>query len=196
MKRVSQKFYDWGVAKAQSPHATTWLGVLFFLEVFLFLPLDAILVFFCLQTPKKTPLYAFLAAIASTFSALMGYAIGYFLWDLIGSYVVPHLISASLFQTLSTHLQDHEGLAVFIGAFAPLPMKAISLTSGVFHLALPSYLAYIAIARLCRFFLIGGAMNLWGEKGKLFLEKHFHRIVVVIGAKIALAVGLFWALTH
>lgn len=196
MKRVSQKFYDWGVAKANSPHAMTWLGGLFFLEVFLLLPLDAILSFFCLQTPRKTLLYGTVAALASTVSALMGYAVGFFLWDLVGSYVVPHLISTSLFATLSSHLQTHEGLAIFIGALAPLPIKALSLTAGVFHLALPSYLLYILGARFCRFFLIGGVMFFWGERGKLFLERHFHRVVVAIGAKIAIAITLVWALAR
>lgn len=196
MKAMSQKFYNWGVAKANSPHSTKWLGALFFLEVFLFLPLDAILAFFCLQTPRKTALYGTVAAITSTISGLMGYAVGYFLWDLIGSYVVPHLISASLFANMSQHLQAHEGLAIFIGALAPLPIKALSLASGVFHLALPSYLAYMLTARFCRFFLIGGGMCLWGEKGKVFLEQHFHRVVVAIGAKIAIAIALVWALAR
>lgn len=196
MKRVTQKFYNWGVAKANSPHATAWLGTLFFFEVFLFLPLDALLSFFCLQTPKRTFFYAILAAVTSTIGALMGYAIGYFLWDLVGSYVVPHLISTSLFNNISLHLQNHEGLAVFIGAFAPLPIKVLSLASGVFHLALPTYTLYMFSARICRFLLIGGAMFLWGEKGKLFLERHFHRVVVVVGAKLTVAFALFWALAR
>lgn len=196
MKRITQKFYNWGVEKANSPHATAWLGTLFFLEVFLFLPLDALLSFFCLQTPRKTLLYGILAAVTSTISALMGYAIGFFLWDLIGPYVVPHLISTALFAKMSMHLQAHEGLAVFVGAFAPLPIKALSLASGVFSLALPTYVSYVLGARLCRFFLIGGTMFLWGEKGRLFLERHFHRMVVVIGAKLTIAFALFWALAR
>ncbi len=193
---MTQKLHDWGVAKANSPHANLWLGALFFLELFLFLPLDAILVFFCLQNRRKTLLYGTVAAVASTLSGLMGYAVGFFLWDLVGSYVVPHLISISLFTSISSHLQNHEGLAIFVGAFAPLPMKVISITSGVFHLSLPSYVLYFLAARLCRFFLIGGAMCLWGEKGKQFLERHFHRVIVVIGAKVAVAFALFWALAH
>jgi hypothetical protein len=51
-------------------------------------------------------------------------------------------------------------------------------------------------ARFLRFFLIGGVMVLWGEKVKTFVDRHFHRIVMVIGAKVAMAFLFFWMLAR
>jgi membrane protein YqaA with SNARE-associated domain len=196
MKTSTTKLYNWALLKANSTGAPWWIALLFGLELFLFIPLDAILIFFCLQNPKRTFLYVLIAAVASTLSAILGYMIGHFLWDLIGSYIVPHLISTSFFERVSSHLQLYENWAVFLGALLPLPMKAISLTSGVFHLAFLPFFCCVLAARLLRFGLVGGAMVLWGESVKTFVDRHFHRIILLVGAKLAAALILFWAIAR
>src|SRR3990172_706955 len=103
MRTQTAKLYSWALQKAESDKAPYWIGLLFFLEIALFIPLDAILVFFCLQNRQKTFLYATIATIASTASGLIGYVFGHFLWDLVGPYVVPHLISTPSFDRISHH---------------------------------------------------------------------------------------------
>lgn len=196
MKRSTTRLYNWALEKAGSPKAPFWIALLFSLELILFIPLDAILVFFCLQNRKNIFLYVSIAAIASTLSGLMGYLLGHFLWDLIGPYVVPHLISTSFFDRLSLHFQLYENWAVFFGALLPFPLKALSLVAGIFHLGIMPFAICLGLARLVRFSLVGGAMALWGESVKKFVERHFHRIVVVIGAKIAAAFLFFWAIAQ
>ena len=192
----SSRLYQWALRKAGSPKSSLWIGLLFSLELFLFVPLDAVLMFFCLQNRSKILLYVAIATIASTLSATLGYLTGHFLWDLIGHVIVPHFISTAQFDRISTHFQTYEHWAVFFGAFFPFPLKALSLTAGVFHLgALPFALGFAA-ARLCRFLLVGGAMAIWGEKVKTFVEKHFHRILMLVGAKVAIALIFFWALAR
>jgi len=43
---------------------------------------------------------------------------------------------------------------------------------------------------------VGVAMSIWGENVKSFVDKHFHRIIVVIGAKVAMAFLFFWAIAR
>lgn len=194
MKVATARLYNWATLKANSTKAPLWIGLLFLLEIALLIPLDAVLMFFCLQNPRKTFLYILIAAIASTISAAVGYLLGHFLWDLIGPYIVPHFISTASFQHFASHLQLYENWAVLCGALLPFPLKALSITAGVFHLGLVPFLTCFAIGRLLRFTLVGGAMLLWGDKVKRFVERHFHRLVLLIGAKIALALGFFWVL--
>lgn len=194
MEKKHSKLYTWAIQKANSPKAPFWVGLLFSLELFLFIPLDAILMFFCLENRKKIFLYVAIAAIASALSGLVGYLAGHFLWDLIGSYIVPHLISHASFGRISNHMQLYENWAVFIGALIPFPLKALSLTAGVFHLGLLPFFLCISCARTLRFLLIGVAILLWGESIKNFVERHFHRIILVIGAKMAAIFLLFWAI--
>ena len=196
MRAQTTKFYNWAMQKAESEKAPYWIGLLFFLEIFLFIPLDAVLMFFCLQNRKKTFLYAAIATVASTVSGLIGYLFGHFLWDLVGSFVVPHLISSASFEKISHHFQDYENWAVFFGALVRFPLKALSLSAGVFQLGIGSFVAFFFAARFLRFFLIGTAMVLWGEKVKDFVDRHFHRIIMVVGAKVAVAFVFFWVLAR
>jgi len=120
--------------------------------------------------------------------------LGHFLWDLIGNWVIPHMISQSFFDKLSGHFQTYEIWAVFFGSLLPFPLKALSIVAGVFHIGLWPFITFLAAARLIRFSLVGGAMALWGEKVKLFVDRHFHRIFLVVGAKVAVGMLFFWML--
>ncbi len=194
MKTGTTKIYNWALEKATSEKAPFWVAFLFSLELFLFIPLDAIMVFCCLHNPRKTVLYVLIASVASTLSAILGYFFGHFLWDLIGSYVVPHLISTAVFERMASHFQLYENWAVFIGSLIPFPLKALSVTAGVFKLAFFPFFCCVLAARLLRFGLLGGAVVLWGEGLKAFVDKHFHRIILLIGAKIVAAFLFFWAM--
>ena len=194
MQQKRSRLYNWAIQKAHSPKAPLWVGILFFLELVLFVPLDAILMFFCLENRKKIFLYAAIAAIASALSGLIGYLVGHFLWDWIGSYIVPHFISHASFGRISNHVQIYEHWAIFVGALIPFPLKALSLTAGVFHLGVFPFFLCLSGARCLRFLLIGIAIFIWGEKIKNFVERHFHQIVLIFSAKIAMIFLLIWAI--
>ena len=185
MRAQTTKLYNWAVAKAESDKAPFWIGLLFVMEIALFLPLDALLMFFCLQNRKRTLLYVLIATLASTVSGLVGYLVGHFLWDLVGPYVVPYLISAASFANISAHFQAYENWAVFIGALIPFPLKVLTISAGVFQLVVGQFIAWFMLGRLLRFSLVGGSVLIWGEKLKEFVDRHFHRILLIVGAKIA-----------
>ena len=144
----------------------------------------------------KTFIYILTGAIASTLSATIGYLIGHFLWDLVGSYIVPNFIAKISFDRISDHFQLYESWTVFLGALTPFPIKALSLAAGVFQLGAISFASYFLMGRLIRFALVGGACLIWGEKLKNFLNRHFHRVLFVIGAKMAVGFLLIWALSQ
>lgn len=194
MKAQTTKLYNWAITKAESTKSPLWLSLLFFLEITLFLPLDAVLMFFCLQNRKKIFLYIALATIASTISGLMGYLLGHFLWDLIGSYVVPHIISTAAFTKISLHFQHYENWAIFFGALVPFPLKILTLSAGVFKLGIIPFISYFFVARFVRFSLIGISMMVWGPQVKSFLDRNFHKVMLLIGAKVAAAFIFLWAL--
>lgn len=194
MKAQTTKLYNWAITKAESKRSPFWISLLFVLEIALFLPLDAILMFFCLQNRNKTFLYVILATLASTVSGLVGYLLGHFLWDLIGPYVVPHIISTASFTRISHHFVQYESWAIFFGAILPFPLKVLTLSAGVFKLGVLPFITYFLSARLIRFLLIGGSALIWGDRLKNFLDRHFHRIILAIGAKVAIAFIFLWAL--
>lgn len=195
MRKTTAKIYNWATQKANSPHAPWWLGLLFGLELVLLIPLDAIMVFFCLHHKRSIPFYILIGAAASTFSALIGYTIGHFLWGILEPYLVPNLISPHFFEEFSCHCQNYESLAIFFGAMLPLPLKAISLISGVvYSFGVTSFLIAFFLGRIVRFSLIGGAMIFWGAKVKVFLDRYYHHLFLAFLAKTVLILLLFWVL--
>jgi len=186
--------YDWACQKAFSPRAPLWLAFIFLLEMFLFLPMDALLMLFCMHNPQRRHVYAMVATISSVFIGLIGYGIGYWLWDAIGQFAIDHLISKDFFSRLITHYNAHEFQAVFWGSFLPIPFKAVTISAGFCKVSLTGYLAFISLARAIRFFLIAELMQWWGKQIKAFIDRHFGSIVFALAAKIVLTIGFFWIL--
>lgn len=195
MSSWSKKIYNWASLKAQSRFAPLWLGVIFFLEMIFFLPMDAILLLFCLENPSRRYQYATVAMTASVASGLVGYLLGLVAWDVLSPYILDHFISTQFFERISGHYQNHQHWAVFVGSLLPIPFKAVTLSAGVCELAVFPFLAAICFARMTRFFLIAHAIHRWGVQIKAFVDRHFGNILLAVGAKIVLALTFFWALS-
>lgn len=192
MRAHTERLYRWTLKKAESSRAPYWLALVFALEIFLFIPLDPILIFCILQNRKNAWTYALIAALASCCSAALGYLVGHFLWDLASPYLIPQWISATTFDRIVSHVEHYEGWAIWLGAALPFPLKVLSLGAGVLQIGLTPFLLYFLLARLSRFCSIALSLWIWGDKVKTFLDRHFHRVFLLLGAKMALALGCIW----
>jgi len=192
----ARKLYSWASQKAQDRFAAVWLGCVFLMELVLFVPLDAILALFCLENPSRRYLYASVATAASLITASAGYLLGALAWDAIGPFLLKHLMSADFFQRVCQHYQAYQNGAVFLGSLLPLPFKAVTLSAGVCNLSFAAFLGAVFCARSLRFFFIAKATHKWGDKIKNFIDRHFGRLVVAVGAKIAAGLAFFWALAQ
>ena len=96
--KVIKKTYDWMGSKVHSKHATTWLAILFFIEAVFFIPVDPLLIVFCVENNKRSLFYAATATIASVAGGVFGYIIGALMWDSIGLRLVNWLISEATFN--------------------------------------------------------------------------------------------------
>lgn len=190
------RLYQWAIQRTESRRAPLWIALIFFLELILFIPLDALLMFFCLQNRKRIFLYVIIASVASTLSGLCGYLLGHFLWDLVGQYIVPHFISTAIFDRFAAHYQNYEVWAAFFGSLLPIPMKILSVSAGIFHLGIGPFILFVILARILRFSLVGGAVYLWRERIKNFVDHHFRGLFVLIGAKIALGFAFFYMIAQ
>lgn len=194
--RSARRVYNWAASKACSRLAPLWLGLIFLSELFLFIPLDALLMLFCLQNPQRRFLYASLATCVSICVACIGYGIGLLLWDVIGPFIVKHLLSQDSFNTFVQHYNSHANLAAFFGSLLPIPFKVVALSAGFCQLSLTSFLLFVALARALRFFTLAEAMYRWEVPIKKFIDRHFNRLLLGFGIKIGLSFSFFWILGH
>src|SRR5436190_3782832 len=84
-----ERLYHWTLSLAESPHAPWALGVIAFAESSFFpVPPDAILIPMSLARPKRAWVYALICTLGSVAGALLGYAIGAFLYETVGRWLI------------------------------------------------------------------------------------------------------------
>ncbi len=176
---VIRKVYNWMGTKIDSPHAIWWLSILFFIESsFLIIPVDPLLILFCVEKPKRSLFYAFVATVTSVFGGLFGYFIGAVLWKSVGTALVTWIISEATFYNMVAKYHEYQHWAIFMAGFLPLPYKAVTISAGYCHLPILPFMFYSILARGGRFFLIAGLIKLLGARVKVFIDRYFNQLVV------------------
>lgn len=115
---------------------------------------------------------AAICTVSSVTGGLAGYAIGYFLFDTLGRAIVDFYGAGDSFNSLTQSFRDNGPLMVLIGALSPIPYKVITITSGVAHLDLWTFIIYGFIGRGLRYFVPCGLFYFFGPIANAFIEKH------------------------
>jgi membrane protein YqaA with SNARE-associated domain len=185
--KILRALYDWMGSRVTSRYADTWLMFLFFIESSLFIvPVDPMLILFCIHNRMRSWYYAGIATIASVIGGLFGYILGWGVWDLIGKQLVGLLISQDVFTKMLAYYHKHEALAVLIGGLTPIPYKAVTISAGFCQLPLVPFICYSLIARGLRFFLIAGAIYYFGERIKAYIDRYFNYLVCLFTVVVVL----------
>lgn len=173
---AARRFYSWMKERAAAPTAGRWLAIFFVLEMFILVPLDPLLAFYCHERADKAWWFAGIAAISSTIGALIGYAFGLFLWDIIGPWIIGFVLSQETFDMFVTGYKHYQGWAVFVGGILPIPFKAITLSAGFCQLSIIPFMVAVLAARSVRFFAIAGITVHWGPRIKAFFQHYFNPV--------------------
>jgi membrane protein YqaA with SNARE-associated domain len=184
-----KKVYDWLGKKIKSPLADVWLAALFFVEAIFFIPVDPLLILYCIQNRKKSFYYASIATISSVLGGFFGYVIGALLWNSMGIKLVSWAISQNSFNNAIAKYKLYQNWAVLVAGFTPLPYKAITLSAGFCRLPIVPFIICSLIARGARFFLIAGLLKIWGEQVRYFIDRYFNQLVLLF--VFLLVVGFF-----
>ncbi len=177
-------------SKTSSRYANHWLAGLFFVEAFFFIPVDPLLILFCIENRKKSFYFASIATISSVFGGLFGYFIGAALWESIGIKLVNWIISENTFFKAVGTYKLYQNWAVLIAGFTPLPYKAITLSAGFCKLPILPFLTCSLISRGARFFLVAGLLRIWGAQVKSFIDRYFNHLVLLFA--VLIVVGFFF----
>ena len=180
-----RRLYEWTLDKCGHPHAERWLAFISFIESSFFpIPPDVLLAPMCLARPDRAFRYAFICTIASVFGALLGYAIGMFLFETVGQWILSLYGLEDRFEGFAENFNEHGWVIVLLAGFTPLPFKVITIAAGA--TAMPLYILVIAsiIARSARFFLVAVLLWKFGAPMKRLIEKHFNLLSIVFSAAL------------
>ena len=168
--------YEWTMKAARHKYASYYLSFMSFAEsVFFPIPVDIMLAPMSLAKPKKAWYYAMLATVFSVIGGIVGYYLGYALYD---SFVQPIIESVGYQDKLLTAeswFKNYGIWVVFIASFTPIPYKVFTITAGIMHMAFLAFVIVSIIGRGLRFFLVAGLMR-WGgaameDKLKIYIDR-------------------------
>jgi membrane protein YqaA with SNARE-associated domain len=189
-----KRLYDWTLALAESPRAPWALAAVSFAESSFFpIPPDTILVPMSLANPRKAWFYATICTIASVLGGIVGYGIGYLLYDTVGHWLISLYGYAEKMEALRKFYDQWGWLFILIKGMTPIPYKLVTIVSGLLEYNFLLFVGLSVVTRGARFFLLAAILNKFGDSIRALLEKHFALFMVLIVATI---VGGFWLAAH
>ena len=186
--------YEWTMAKASHPHATWWLALVSFIESSFFpIPPHPLLGLMCLAEPKKALRFAFVCTAASVIGGLFGYAIGYFLYEAVGEWLIGALGLTEAFPKAACYLRERDWEAIVIAGATPVPFKLLTITAGFISMNLLTFVLAAIVGRGMIFMVVGVLFRVFGAPIKAFIDKY---LGFVTTAFVVLVIGGFVALTQ
>ncbi|MCK5889473.1 MAG: DedA family protein [Methylococcales bacterium] len=172
-----QKLYDKTLSWAKHRHAEKFLCTLSFAESSFFpIPPDVMLAPMTLAKPNKAVRLAFLTTLFSVLGGILGYNIGFFMFDTISvwleqsHYWDKYLLAQRWFE-------DWGIWAIFIAGFSPIPYKVFTIAAGALHMLFIPFILASIVGRGARFFLVALLIAAGGEK----LEKKLRHSIDLVG---------------
>ncbi len=194
MFKPLRRLYNWTLRIAAHKHAVWWLAGISFIESSIFpIPPDVALMPMCIAERDKAFRYATVCTVSSVVGGLFGYAIGYFLFESIGSHILAFYGLTHEFDVFKEKFNDWGAWIVFVSGCAPIPYKVITIASGVTRLNLFIFTIASAAGRGLRFYLLAGLLWKYGKPIQTFIEKYLEHLTILF---LVLLIGGFIALKY
>ena len=183
---IARRLYDWMLAFADKQYAPKALFWLSFAESSFFpLPPDPLLIAMGAGRPARALRFAAITTVASVLGALLGYLIGAFLMDSVGTYLL-NLYDADrhTWGKIEDWYTSYGIIALLLAAVTPIPFKVFTIASGAMGLGFLPFVAACAVGRGARFFLEGFLLRHFGEPIVKVLDKWFDLAAIVFAAML------------
>jgi membrane protein YqaA with SNARE-associated domain len=168
-----RRLYDWTMAKAAHRHAEWWLALFAFVEASFFpVPPHPLLGLMCLAEPTKAIRFALIATLASVAGGLLGYAIGYFVYESIGTQMLAVLGLAESFPQAACYLREYGAEIIMIKGATPIPFKLLTITAGFIAMPLLTFIGASVVSRSISFLIVGVLFRVFGRPIKAFIDKY------------------------
>jgi len=199
--KLIRNLYDWVLHWSSTKYAPIALFLLAFAESSFFpIPPDALLIAMVLGSTKKAFRFAAICLVGSVSGALLGYAIGHFLWwtpanEFTGIAAfffnnIPGFTHQAFYDIQHMYIQ-YDFWIIFTAGFTPLPYKLITISSGAFNINILMFIVASIISRGARFFLVAALIWKFGPQIKSFIDKYFNWLAI---AFTVLLIGGFLAI--
>jgi len=188
-KPMLKRLYDKVIALSESPQALPTLAAVSFAESSFFpIPPDVVLVPMALAQPHKARLYALVCTIASVLGGILGYAIGAFLYDTVGHWLISIYGYGDSVEAFRAAYARWGAWIILIKGMTPIPYKIVTIASGFAGYDFFMFVVLSMITRGALFFLEAELLRHFGEPIREFVEK---RLTLVTTGFLAVLLGGF-----
>jgi len=189
-----KRLYDRMIETAAGPNALWVLIAISFAESSFFpIPPDILLIPMMLARPRAAWRLAAICMAASVAGGLLGYAIGYYGFDLIGRPILEFYHAMPRYDALKAGFDRWGVLIIIIKGITPIPYKLVTIASGVAHFDLAAFVGASIVSRSLRFFLLAALLWWFGPAVREFIER---RLMLVTTAFAVCLVGGFLVIRY
>jgi membrane protein YqaA with SNARE-associated domain len=196
MESMLKTLYDRIIVLSESPRAGWALGAVSFAEASFFpIPPDIMLVPMVVARRDQAWNYAAIATAFSVLGGLFGYAIGAFLYDTLGQWLIHFYGGGKAMGEFHEMFARYGHWIILIKGLTPIPYKIVTIAAGVAHYPLPWFIILSLITRAGRFFLVAGILYVAGPAAKDFIEKRLgmvtlaFAVLIVVGIVVAMKIA-------
>ncbi|HXV25336.1 MAG TPA: YqaA family protein [Alphaproteobacteria bacterium] len=184
-----QRLYDRTMSLASHRHAMRVLALVSFAESSVFpIPPDAMLIPMVLAHRARAWAMAGVCTIASVLGGLLGYAIGFFLFETVGRPILDFYGYQEDFQRFADAYNEWGLWIILIKGLTPIPYKLVTIASGVAHFDLLVFILASIATRGARFFLVAALLRRFGPPIRIFVERN---LTAVATTALLLIIGGF-----
>lgn len=182
-----KRLYLWVLSWAESKYSVYALAVLAFIESAFFpIPPDVLQIALSVSKPRRSFWYAAITSVFSVLGGILGYYIGYFLFESVGKTIIASLGYQEHFSMVGELFKANAFLAILAAAFTPIPYKVFTIGAGVWQIGLSTLIIASIIGRSGRFFLVATLTYLLGARVKVFIEKYFNWLSLILFSLVVL----------
>jgi len=184
IKQKTRKFID-------SKHMLSGITIASFLESTIVpIPLEAVLVPLMQARREKLWLIALMATLGCIVGALFGYALGYYLFDVVGEWIIETFSNPTQFENVRQSMENQGFWFVITLGIIPIPFQIAMLAAGATKYSLTLFLIASAIARSIRYFGLAVVVYYAGNHAERIINKHKKKAMIILTLLILGAWGL------
>ncbi|WP_462180393.1 YqaA family protein [Pseudoalteromonas gelatinilytica] len=186
IKQKTRQFID-------SKHMLKSITVASFLESTIVpIPLETVLIPLMQARREKLWLIALMATIGCIIGAIFGYALGYYLFDVVGDWVINTFSNPEQFEQVKQNMQAQGFWFVLTLGIVPIPFQIAMLAAGATKYSIFLFLLATVIARSIRYFALAAVVYYAGNQAERIIQKHKTKALVAVSVLVLL---LWWLST-
>ncbi|MGX5914034.1 YqaA family protein [Aliidiomarina sp. Khilg15.8] len=153
-------------------------------------PLEAVLIPLMQARRERLWTIALMATLGCLAGAVLGYALGYYLFDLLGDWLIQTFANQAQFDEVKQKMQSQGFWFVMTVGVSPVPFQIAMLAAGATHFSFLHFVLAAVFARSIRYFGLAAVVYIAGNKAEAVIKRY--KVMTTIGLTV-IVVLLWWA---